>query len=652
MLRCLAVISVLAGVLLHSKCYSQSFDLTLEAENEMEKKNKDSQASMEWWKGRRQFGRAILFANELVRESANHYSVRAELWMEVGEYDRAIEDWNNHLKFAERLGQFFKDRRTVVDPTIRARGRAYAAKGQYDLAIADFRASNSAGELAWLMATCPDPKYRDGKAALNYAKVAAAFAEAGNFSDAIRWEEQALAAVDERKAEYARLCLAGTHEGDYLIANWIRMAEFDREKEEYASRLALFRQNKPFRDLRPTNFLESRKRGGELYKFALENANKEVSQDKLDAAIAQADKVVNLAPNRGASYFVRAKLRVMAKKDYDLAIRDCSQAVRFLYTREQIGKCLSLRGDAWERTGDYKRALADYQLAIKLSPDDKEIAGGPAALEFLHLPEVLQIRKDAEAEAKVDAIDPRTAAYPSGYCAERGRVAFSKDDFVGAIKHTTKAINYDEKNEKAYQLRGEVWLSKGFFEAAQKDLAEAIRISPKNKEAYVLRGITWAEMRQLDKAIGDYSEAIRQDPDYVSAYWHRSLGWLTLGSFSEALNDLSEVIRIDPEHFNAFMGRAWIRATCNSPRYRNGEQAISDATRACELTAWKHDLCLDILAAAHAEAGDFAKAVEFGEKAVSLSDGRWRDMMSAHLSLYRDGKPLRENRDGKALREK
>ncbi len=96
------------------------------------------------------------------------------------------------------------------------RGCTYYVKKEYEKAIADFSESvrlnpNNArvcNNIAWLLATCPKDELRNGKKAIEQATkacelsqwkdpyiiptLAAAYAESGNFKEAVKWERKAI----------------------------------------------------------------------------------------------------------------------------------------------------------------------------------------------------------------------------------------------------------------------------------------------------------------------------------------------------------------------------------------------------------------------------------------------------------------------------
>ena len=86
-----------------------------------------------------------------------------------------------------------------------------------------------------------------------------------------------------------------------------------------------------------------------------------------------------------------------------------------------------------------------------------------------------------------------------------------------------------------------------------------------------------------------------------------------------------------------------MQATYPLAELRNGTEAIKNAIRACELTNWEEGSCIDTLAAAYAEAGDFESAIKWQEKAIALVSKPWHHMldvgMKARLELYQAHKP-------------
>jgi hypothetical protein len=106
------------------------------------------------------------------------------------------------------------------------------------------------------------------------------------------------------------------------------------------------------------------------------------------------------------------------------------------------------------------------------------------------------------------------------------------------------------------------------------------------------------------------------------------------------------LVRSYPQDARPHEGRAWFLATCPDQKYRDGTNAVLSATQACKLTNWQKVTALCALAAAHAEAGDFANAVLWEKKARELSSapgsgGKWNP---ERLVLYQAGKPFRLSR--------
>ena len=152
-----------------------------------------------------------------------------------------------------------------------------------------------------------------------------------------------------------------------------------------------------------------------------------------------------------------------------------------------------------------------------------------------------------------------------------------------------------------------------------------------------------AERGEYEKAAADCTEAIRLDPGNVAAHYCRAtvrhLGKL----YDAALKDYAATVRLAPDHPGAHSGRAWLRATCPDARYRDGAAAVRDARRACELTGWNCGECLDNLAAAFAENGQFDEAVRWQMKALESPTlrGPSRENALGRVKLYEAQKPYR-----------
>ena len=157
-------------------------------------------------------------AIQLDKTNGMFYFQRAGVMESKGNYSDAIADCDRTIEYNPRNADAFS-----------ARGLFYSKTGEFIKGIEDckkgvlldtnnFGANNN---LAWLLAIAPDAKLRDGPKSLEYAKracelsewknayclgtLAAAYAETGNYEEAVKWEKKCISTgLPEREMQQAQ----------------------------------------------------------------------------------------------------------------------------------------------------------------------------------------------------------------------------------------------------------------------------------------------------------------------------------------------------------------------------------------------------------------------------------------------------------------
>ena len=167
-----------------------------------------------------------------------------------------------------------------------------------------------------------------------------------------------------------------------------------------------------------------------------------------------------------------------------------------------------------------------------------------------------------------------------------------------------------------------------------------------NWRGYVGRGNAYMSIGENDRAIRDFDQAIKLESKYAGAYVNMVFALLKQKRFRDVLRYSDQAMRHgcdDPGLLNLL---SRILATHPEPRVRDGAQAVHLAEKACERTGYKVAGILDTLAAAYAEAGQFAKAVETAERAIQLAQAAQQEKLAKdirnRLKLYEAKQAYRE----------
>lgn len=131
-------------------------------------------------------------------------------------------------------------------------------------------------------------------------------------------------------------------------------------------------------------------------------------------------------------------------------------------------------------------------------------------------------------------------------------------------------------------------------------------------------------------------------PAWADAFAGRAMARRIEGAHAAVVTDLERSLDLRADARIAGV-LAWVLATCPDATVRDGAKAVAAARRAVELNGGEIDLDLAIsLAVAHAEAGDFASAIDYQRKVIDLVPDEAKPQQRENLKRFEEGKPFHE----------
>jgi tetratricopeptide (TPR) repeat protein len=191
--------------------------------------------------------------------------------------------------------------------------------------------------------------------------------------------------------------------------------------------------------------------------------------------------------------------------DVDRAIRGCTNIITAgPESHGDLATVYLIRALAYQQKGDVDRAVADYENAIELDPNQFAVY---YAAGLLH-----------------------------------GR----KGEYDREIADETKAIELNPQFALAYANRGIAYGKTGNPDREIADETKAIELNPQLVEAYLNRGAAYGHKGSYDQALADESKAIDLKPDDGYGYYGRGVINAVKGDPAKALADFRAAAQLAP----------------------------------------------------------------------------------------------------------
>jgi tetratricopeptide (TPR) repeat protein len=271
---------------------------------------------------------------------------------------------------------------------------------------------------------------------------------------------------------------------------------------------------------------------------ASRDAHEDCDADNPDRNIAGCTRIIDDvgegATMRGVAYVARG-LAWQKKGDFDRALTDFSDAIRM---NPKDALAYNDRGMLWRGRGDLERAIADFTAAIAIDP-------------LPHSDEAYARRGNA-AVAK-----PGVNVYEN-----RAITLLEKSDFDGAIADFDRAIKLDPNGVDSFNGRGAAFRAKGDLDRAKDDFSHALTLDRDHLGAHYNRGLVEAVRGELDAAVADFTAAVGLNPDFVDGYEARAEAFLAKKDAEQAIADLDRAIGRAPDRARDYYLRGSIRYDC------------------------------------------------------------------------------------------
>ena len=328
-------------------------------------------------------------------------------------------------------------------------------------------------------------------------------------------------------------------------------------------------------------------------------------------------------------------------------------------------------------------ALDAFSEAVELAPEKIEYYVIKAQAQ-------IDLERNEDALATIDALLERDDKSLAGLRMKAQILLRNEENDDKTLKVLDRATKLDPYDMQTRRLRLSFFAARQQFSNATEEAKRIVEKEPRNSEMMNQLALLYAADEKPKKAIEIYGSLLRRIPvaalgqlpprsrpflllQRLETLRSRGDAYLSTSEHEKAIEDYEEALELGDqiEEMQASLANpsveytpndgvlnnlAWVLATSTNDELRDGDRAVDLATQACEVTDYKAPHILSTLAAAHAEVGDFDKAIQWIENGIEVNADReitervteeeikrQRESLEKELDSYKQKKPWREN---------
>jgi tetratricopeptide (TPR) repeat protein len=295
-------------------------------------------------------------------------------------------------------------------------------------------------------------------------------------------------------------------------------------------------------------------------------------------------------------------------------------------------------GSALGRKGRLEEGIAQLQRALQIDPN----------LGAAHNNLAIALSKKGRLDEAIAHYQEALEIEPNHAVTEfdLGNAFLKKGQLDQAIAHYEKALEIEPSYPEAHSNLGNVLLQKGQVEEAIAHYRKALETKPDHAGARHNLPFALLKKGRVNDALAYWRERLAIQPYNVEARNDLAVTLLQTGHAKDAIAQWQKILEYHADNVEARISIAWVLATSPEGAVRDGAKAVDFAEQARQLSGENNPIVFRTLAAALAECGRFAEAIDRAQRglqsATLRNNSELMEKLQSEIKLYQANSPMRD----------